>query len=463
MPESDIVVRDVQWSRILPIGHLLRAFRIALWPPAKLVLALVALSIVIGAGMLLDLRFKTNVYSKSFQENLCDVFQAAQGYYVEPAPEASFTVPGAGGGLSVLAKERAWRVEKLEPRASMSPSFESMIGMRGFYFGPLEAFRHACRLAVRYGAEAPWFAVSFFAIWFLTTTFFGGAICRLAALQFARDERATLREALAFTCKRYGTLLAGRLGLFIVILLLMLPTGLVVSGVLQLGGVGQMVTGALFFLVLGLGILAALLFIFGLGSQFQILAAVAAEGRDAFDAVSRSVNYVFARPWRYFLYTLFSVFYLCLTFVVVRLFALLVLKILYVSINFMLVEFWPGLLAWFGGSGRPSDLGRIWIEPTMNQLFVMPADAEGATRVAATLIGVYVFILLGLMMAFIPSFLMTSQTIIYFILRRKVDSRDMDEVCQEFGPESGAPATVEKTEQTVVEPEPPAAGSQEQL
>lgn len=414
MADNEVVVRDVTWSRVLSVGHLLRAFRIALWPPSKLFLCFLALAITIGAGLLLDKAFQTDVNDQSFGQNMLLVYRLAMGQ----------------GGSPEL-------------------SMDNLLAGRGFYYAPLDALKAMLGLTALYWQEATWFALIQTAIALLVWTFFGGAVCRMAALQFSRDERPTMGEALRFACKRYGSLLASPVALFIVIALMAIPTFLVCALLLWIPGVGEVLTGVFFLLALVLGVVLAFLFLFGVSSLGLQMPAIGAEGRDAFDAISRGVSYVWTRPWKYILYTLFSVLYMCLTFVLVRLFAFLALKIPYTFI-----KLWP----WVGREaedGSPGKLARVWVEPNLYELFRMP-DSSGSEYFAAVLIGIVVFIFLGLMIAFIPSFLLTSQTIVYFLLRRQIDFKDLDDVYTEEGDEAAAAPAVEKTEEPVVQEPSPA-------
>lgn len=420
--KQDVVVGEVDWKRMLSVGHILRGFRIALWPPSKLLLCLAALAVTLGAGMLLDLAFQTEVSGQSFSENMEDVFRVATGQGTSPEPTLGNVTSG-------------W----------------------GFYYGPFDALRGMCQLITEYWQAAPWFALLNTLIAVLVWTFFGGAVCRMAALQFARDERPTLGEALRFACKRYGSLVASPLALFVVIALMALPTFFVASLVLLVPFVGELIVGGLMFITIGIGVVLTFLFLFGASSLGLQMPAIGAEGRDAFDAISRGVNYVFTRPWKYIFYTAFSMLYMCLTFVLVRLFAFLVLKLPYAFITM-----WP----WVGKEaedGTPGKLARVWVEPQMTNLFEFPAGAEGTQYIAAIVISVFIFILLGMMIAFIPSFLLTSQTIIYFLLRRQIDFKDLDEVYVEPGTDEGElVGEIEISEEPVVEAEPPAAnGAQE--
>ncbi len=458
MAEKEVVVREVRWRDMLGVAQLLRAFRIALWPMSKLVLCLGAVVLTVGLGILLDQGFDTRVYTQSFRENMTDVYRAATGYVL--AENKTF--------MELTPEEREeWRearnstpdLKRLHPSATADPmNLSNSLSLRGFWYGPIEAIRHAGRLVVQYWQNHKVFTILNVIIALLTWTFVAGAVSRLVAMQYARDERPGMLEALRFACKRYASLAASPVALFIVLALVAVPTAFVASLVLLIPYVGELVTGVLFFLVLGVGVLLTFLFLFGAASLGLQAPAIGVEGRDAFDAVSRGVQYVFKRPWKYILYTLFSLLYLSYSFVLVRVFAWLGLKLPHAFL-----ALWP----WIGGGeDGPGKLERVWAEPSLYELFRMPAEAGGTEYVAAVLIGILVVVWLGLMVSYIPSFLITSQTIIYFLLRRQVDFKELDEVYveeEEEEEEEEEPETpLERTETTEVEPEPGASSIPEE-
>jgi hypothetical protein len=414
MEDKQGVVREIDWGRILSVGHITKAFLIAVWPPSKLVLCLAALVVTIGAGVVLDQAFGTWVNEKSFCDNMQDVFATALGQGTQ------------------------WN------------STTDLANLQGFWFGPLDAMRGMASLIGSYWSAHPWFALLNTLIAVAVWTFVGGAVCRIVALQFARDERIGIGEALRFACRHYLSLLASPLGLFIVVCLIALPVTAIASAILWIPYAGEVIAGLGFILMLLLGVVLAILTVLavaGLGLQMPV---IAAEGRDSFDAVARSLTYVTNRPWKYVLYTAFSIAYMCVTFVLVRLFAFLTLKIPYAFLSL-----WWGINSPREGD-EPIKLSSIWAEPQMTNLFTMP-ESGGALGFAAWAIGIVIAIFLGLMVAFIPSFVLSSQTIIYFLLRRMVDLKDLEDVAIE---DSGQPTgleRLEKTVETVVEPEPPAA------
>lgn len=459
MTDHETVVRGIQWDRLLSVGHLMRTFRIALWPPSKLVLCLAALAVTVGLGILLDQMFKTSVYDQSFRQNMVDVYHAATGTTIAERPangrsEQMLSTEYYKLGLMMLSSEGSIRrfkethgdnayLVKVGPEESTNIFLGLSTGGRGFWFGPLEAVRHVCRLTCRYWAEAPWFAAINWAVALLAWAFFGGAAARLAAVQFATGVQPSIREALAFTCKRYVSLVASPLALVIVIAIIALVVFLPAALVMWIPWVGELLFGLLFVLALILGFILSLLALFAVSSLGLQAPAIAVEGRDAFDAISRGVNYVFAKPWRYIFYTLFCLVYLCLSFVLVRAFAYLVLRIPYTAIKVFCFA-----------DGQEAKLGRLWAEPTLYRLFTMPEGAGGTEYVGAVLIGVAVCVLLGLMVSFLPSFVITSQTIIYFLLRRMVDEKDIDEVYVPEKHDVNGLDRLERIDETRVEPEP---------
>ncbi len=464
MAGNETVVRDVMWNRVLSVGHLLRTFRIALWPPSKLLLCLAAFIVAVGLGIVLDLVFETNVCEQSFCANMIDVYRASTGTMIKHRPEVGQIQTRFGevlstdtykglfssiGGMENLAASLRRQhggnalLYEVSPEKSLNIVDGVREGGRGFWFGPLEAIRHFGRLVCRYWQEHPWFTALNMLIGLLAWAFFGGCVARLSALQFARDQRATIGEAMKFTCKRFHSLVASPLALFVVVGLMALVVFLPAALVMWIPHIGELIAGLFFFVTLLVGFVLSFLFLFAVSSLGLQMPAIAVEGRDAFDAISRGVNYVFSRPWRYIFYTAFSLIYLCLSFVLVRAFVYLMLKIPHAALStFSFAE------------AQEAKLDRLWAEPTIYHLFRMPAGSEGTEYVGAVLIGAFIFILLGLMVSFLPSFVITSQTIIYFLLRRMVDEKDLDEVYVAEEQEVTGLDRLEKTDQTRVEPEP---------
>ena len=282
------------------------------------------------------------------------------------------------------------------------------------------------------------------AVWSL----FGGAIHRIAALQAAREEKISMRQALRFSAGKFFSFFTAPLipALVIVIIGLLVALGGLPG---NLYGIGALYLG----LLAGLALLAGLVITFvtiglfaGAGLMYPT---IAVEGSDSFDAISRSFSYVFLKPWRALLYGLTALAHGVVCYAFVRGFALIVLKC---------TRFWADVGVWQSGQtlpGAENKLVLMWPEPTFASLHgPIPSEAlTGMEYAGALLMTFWVYIVVGLVAAFVLSYASSATTAIYYLLRRKVDATDLDDVYVEEAEEEQPPAE---------EPEEPATGETEE-
>src|SRR5438067_1169205 len=144
------------------------------------------------------------------------------------------------------------------------------------------------------------------AVW----AFFGGVITRLAAVQLANKGPITFRQAVRYVAARYVNYLCAPLIPLAIIAACVL--GLIVYGVLGLiPFLGDIVVfGVGLPLVIAAGAVMAV-FLVGLVGYPLMYTTLSAEGdsSDTFDALSRSINYVYQAPWQYIWYSLVAVVY----------------------------------------------------------------------------------------------------------------------------------------------------------
>lgn len=144
----------------------------------------------------------------------------------------------------------------------------------------------------------------------LVWAFFGGVITRLAAVQLANKGPITLRQAARFVCTRYVSYVLAP-----VVLLAIVGVVIVGAAIYGLFGmipfVGDILVLGLFFplLLIAGGIMAV--FLVGLVGYPLMYPTLSAEGdsSDTFDALSRSVNYVYQSPWHYVWYWIVTIVY----------------------------------------------------------------------------------------------------------------------------------------------------------
>jgi hypothetical protein len=392
--------QGIDWHRTFAFLEIVRSFRMAIHP-ASLLLCFAGLAATFGIGVLVDQIpgiGGVRVYEKSFCENVYDI--------------ATIKLWGA------------WAIPYVHGK-----SWDDFLVC---VMAPLSAGMDLLSLAWAYWIKAPWFAlvntVLDLGLWALI----GGAVTRMAAVRVAREESLPLKKAVCFSAGKWVSNATCGLIPFGVLVLLMVLVGLPTGLFLMIPYVGEWVVGVFLFLPLLAGLVLALIFIggtFSLGLQWPT---VAAEGSDSFDAISRSVSYVSSRPWKYLFYTAFSAVYGCLTFVFVKFLTFTTLLITHESISTFC----------FKGAGMidnkitrlwdlPVRLDRMWPQAGIESL---PSEAQ-----ASYLFVFWVWVVLGLAMAFLISFFFASQTVIYFLLRKAVDATDIEEVYLEESEEDELP------------------------
>ena len=292
-----------------------------------------------------------------------------------------------------------------------------------------------------------------FAIVFLTFALsawalFGGAMHRIAALHAAREEKISMVQALRFSSSRFISFFAAPLIPLIIILFLGLF--LFLGGLLfgNAGGWLAWIMAILFPIAIVIGLVIAFLAIGLAGGCGLMYPTIAVEGSDAFDAISRSFSYVFARPWRTGLYGLIALVYGTICYLFVRLFAFVALAGTHWFVK-------GGIFG--GGSDLAANadfMDKLWPAPEFSN-FHPPVSWEalgGLESLSAGIIAIWVYMVIALVAAFGLSFLASSTTVIYYLLRRKVDATDLDDVYIEEEEEPVPPSESPDEETAAEEP-----------
>lgn len=266
------------------------------------------------------------------------------------------------------------------------------------------------------------------AIWAMA----GGGISRAAIMQFAKDERIGVREALRFaTTKFWGFFFAPVVSLaFVLAFGLLLTVGGLVGSI---PFVGDIVVGVLWFLALIAGLAIAFITIGLLAGAHLFAPVIAAEGSDAFDAISRGFVYVYSRPWKSILYGLTLVVYGSLCYLFLRFFVYLMLAATHVFVG-------AGMVA-----GRPEagvglrKLDVVWQMPTFVDLRPHTLDWQllsAGEVVLFGLIALWTYIVWGLLQSWLISFYFTGSSMAYLLLRKDVDAIDVEEIYAEEEPDA---------------------------
>jgi len=283
------------------------------------------------------------------------------------------------------------------------------------------------------------YSIIFFVITLAVISIGGGGLCRIAALQFARNEKPGITEALRFSTKRFlsfFTVPLAPVGIIIFIGLFVLLLGVIGN----IPRAGELIIGIFMLLALIAGALITIVSIGTLTGFSLMFPAVVYDGSDCFDAVSRSFSYVLSKPWRMGFYTAIAVVYGAICYTFVRFFTFLLLWITY---QFLQLGVWVD-----NSSKQVSKLTAIWPEPSFISLRgpLSWATVNWSESVAAFLVYLILLVVVGLLVSFVISFYFSASTIIYALMRNRVDNTALEDIY--------TPANEVKTESLATESAP---------
>lgn len=267
-----------------------------------------------------------------------------------------------------------------------------------------------CFRALAWAAQYhPFYSAVYFTFAFLLFCFFGGAICRCAALDFSRNERPGLGEALQFARERYTAFLTAPLiplGILAGISVFLMLIGL--AG--NIPGAGELVIALLIGILFLLGLAMTVLLFATVAGGTLLFPAVAYERTTGLDAIGRAFSYVINQPvWMVF-YSLVELILGTLFYLFIRLFVFLILGLTYLMLSIGFTE------------DKIDKLHRIWAKPTFFHLLNPPLKADTWSQQAASfLIHLSLLFIVGLVMALIVSYFFSSITVLYGLIRKKVD------------------------------------------
>ncbi|MBY0588514.1 hypothetical protein K2X85_15165 [bacterium] len=280
------------------------------------------------------------------------------------------------------------------------------------------------------------------AVWSL----FGAALCRISAVQVARNSNVGLIESLKFAGTRYFSFFSSPVLPFVGII-----------GIVIFAGIGALflhipvlnaAVGAFWILPLlaGFVIVTALL---GLALGWPLMfAAIGAEATESFDALSRAFSYVLGRPWSYLFYGVIALLYGGMVMVFTTTFA------------YAMVDLSQYIVSW--GYGDSTLLYSLAPEaPGWQQQFgpasipdAPVSSPSGWQYLTAVMVSFWTHVLFMGIVGLTYSYFWTQVTAIYFLLRQDVDETEIEEVYLEEEDEEPFPTATP----TVSPPKPTVAG-----
>ena len=400
MAENTIPLEAIRYRRVFPWLHLFRAFWIAV-DIRKMLLAGFALIAIAAGGWVFD-----QLPFSPMQLNPRDSANAN----VQRWPWQESLDYDLWHGGDALSELRGGLSDPWNTLQRISRNWQLVLRPLKVMLEPAEAL---------FRANATWSQLAYGLsrlVWALCVwTIFGGAIGRMAAVEFARDQRIGVGTALKFSLWRFLDYFSAP----------MLPLIAVAAvwGLCAAGGAlgripvaGEIIVGVLWGVGLMFGFLMALILI-GLAAGWPLMfATVSVEATDGFDGLSRAYNYVFERPWLYFWYALVTMVYGSLV-------------IFCVWMMGELIVFLAGwALTW--GMGYEA-AARLFADAPRLMASAVPttgATTTGSLTWGTHLVGGWLRLMAVLVVGFVHSYFWVSTTIMYFLLRRSVDANDLDEI-----------------------------------
>jgi hypothetical protein len=248
----------------------------------------------------------------------------------------------------------------------------------------------------------PLVAIIFLPLIVIWTALMGGAISRIAALDFAQGVGLSWPEGMGYALGRWSSFAGSILGPLALVYGIALA--LAVGGWLlfSVGGV-NIVGGALWFVFLIASAIAAVIMLAMTLGGPMLVPAVACEGTDAIDAVQHAYSYVFARPLRLLVYMAILIAQFIALFVVVT------------AAIWLIVH-----LAQHGAS--------VWVGADAARVIKGEPGLEGMDKLAAGAVRFWTGIPLLLATAFAVSYFWCAATVLYLAMRRICDGQDISEV-----------------------------------
>ncbi|MBT8487144.1 MAG: hypothetical protein HKO59_14330 [Phycisphaerales bacterium] len=439
-----IMVDGVEFASVFRFPKVLRSVTSAMQPP-RLVIALLMVVALVAVGRAWDAATDPVISARGLlaDDAAAEVIAEDQLFLRQvmaahgldrPDADAVLTPPAVlerlggapavtpGGADTATRESLRARLEALQPigayEATASAAIASVHQMvRGVLFLRPQMIYAAGRdlfvgVPVRLWSETRGFAIGYGLFLVIILSLGGGAICRMAACEFAGQERLRVRDAVDFALGNWVKLIVTPLlplliatlvaGVLIALGVMLLPWLDVLGGILY--GLALLLGFVLAFLLLGYGAAAPLL-----------LPAIACENCDAADAQQRAYAYLLSRPLHLLGYGLVAIAGLALGYVVIGLVASALLNLT------------AGLL------GVVTDNTALAAAGGFSIFELSPADtpvdhATGHSAFAAAAIGFWQRVVVDLAAAYVISYVFTSTTIVYLLMRRVCDGQDVEEI-----------------------------------
>ena len=266
------------------------------------------------------------------------------------------------------------------------------------------------------------YCVIFFIIKLIIISIAGGALCRRAALKFSQDQQIGIVESLVFSLKRFKVFITAPLTPVAIIFCLGFIIIFLFGLIANIPFAGEFLV--IFFLPLQLlagGIMTYL--VVGAFAGFALMfPSIAYDGADSFDAMNRSLGYIYGKPLRLAFYGIIATVYGIICYMFVRLFAFLML---------VLTRFFMEIAVFTDNhTHEVSKLDAIWPKPEFTNLLGTSGLVETNLTESGSgfIISLILLLISGVVISFAVSYYFSVSTVIYSLMRKQVDNTDIHDV-----------------------------------
>lgn len=421
-------------STLFDFTLLFRGVGVALWPPKRLLLALVGVIATGLLGLALDAVWPASASPQVVQVGGGWLSESvlygnvADAEHVHAAIDEAVAAGNTCHTTGVF-EQLLFRVRTVEDRC--------IAGVFGLDFRELiaagrDVLMTASWLVSMHSVYAILFGLGCIGIW----GFVGVGISRGVALSIARGDEPTIVEY--FDACKGMWMQAATAPLIPVLIILMAAIGLWVFGLIgAIPFVGGLFVGLLFPLVILGGAVMAMALVLGTAAIPMTSCGIAASGEDAMDSLGKAVSFVFSRPVKTLLYYLVAFVIGVITFAAIK---WLISLSLWCGGNVigMTMDVGPASVTTMpANSVDPGRLEAMWTPPSPAGgtpfYGTFPGfDVAGASEAARGLIWFWLVLTWSTLAAFAVSYFFTSAGIAWFLLRRQVDHTDITEVNDEI-------------------------------
>ncbi|WKZ19707.1 MAG: hypothetical protein QY310_03890 [Candidatus Jettenia sp. CY-1] len=259
------------------------------------------------------------------------------------------------------------------------------------------------------------------AIWSLA----GGAITRISAVDYAKDESICLIDALKFSRKKFWSYFWSPLVPVIGVFFFALCN--VIGGLLgRIPVFGEILVALGFPFALISGFLMVFIGIIGVLGLCFMFPTISAEGSDAFDAMSRAYSYVISRPKQFILYCVINTLYGFVCLIFIACIAWLVVRLSFYTIGIGMGQKFGLIQSFLSQKCNIACLGFCNVHSPQSP--VSTASLNWSLKFLAGMLIVYIVLIKLTVWTFVLTYLFSAKTIIYFLLRKDIDSTDINDV-----------------------------------